>query len=130
MTTRSVFSMLLLTLPLTLSIGCSGESGDDDDDDDDTTPTETPVVDCSGTIPTFSEVTIWPACTSCHASDLSGASRSGAPPDINFDVYTSAKDYATLAVAEVDSGSMPIGGSVEQSQKDSLRKWAQCGTPE
>lgn len=129
MTTRSVLSMLLLTLPLALSTACSGESGDDEDDDD-TTPTEVPTVDCSGTVPTFSEVTIWPACTSCHASDLSGASRSGAPPGIDFDVYTSAKEYATLAVAEVESGSMPLGGSVETSQKDSLKKWAQCGTPE
>lgn len=99
------------------------------EDDDDTTP----LVDCeTATIPTFSEVTIWPKCTNCHASTLAGSDRGGAPPGIDYDVYASAVQYADLAVEEVEEGAMPYpdGSGVTAEEKQSLYAWAECGTPE
>lgn len=88
-------------------------------------------IDCaSADVPAFADVSIWPSCTGCHASTLEGADREGAPVNINFDVYETAKTYADDASNEVAEGGMPPSGSVTEEQKQSLYTWAQCGTPE
>jgi uncharacterized membrane protein len=90
-------------------------------------------VDCeTATVPTFSEVSIWPKCTNCHASTLTGGDRQGAPEGINFDNYADAVAHADKALDEVDEGAMPIPDAsiVTEEEKQSLAAWVECGTPE
>ena len=92
----------------------------------------TPTVDCSTvTIPKYSELTIWPTCTSCHASTASGSKREDAPGDVNFDSYAAAQASAAKAAATVNGGSMPPSGEAQPTadQKAALYAWALCGTP-
>jgi hypothetical protein len=106
-------------------VGCSSDSGDDSGDSRDP-------VDCStGAIPTFSSLD-FSTCTGCHSSELSGSARDGAPSDINFDVYASAKTHASHAVSEIDEGAMPPSSLPKPSQAvvDAIARWAACGTPE
>jgi len=126
MTMRRWVSVLTLALPMALFVGCGTEG------DDDTPSGDEPVVDCTGTVPTYSEVTMWPACTSCHSSALSGGDRGGAPPGINYDTYAGAKANAALGVSEVYEGAMPYpdGSGVTDEQKTAFYTWAKCGTPE
>lgn len=126
MTVTTFARLSLLLAPLALISACSG--GDDDD-----TTSPTPSVDCTTvTVPTFAEVSIWPKCTSCHASTLSGGDRAGAPPGIDYDVYASAKQYAELGMEEVEEGAMPLPGAptATEEEKQSFYTWVQCGTPE
>ena len=106
-------------IPARLMLGCAEE--------------ETPEIDCStASVPHFSEVSIWPKCTNCHASTLTGADRFGAPVGIDYDTYDTAVQYADLAMEEVAEGAMPYpdGTGVTEAEKTSLYTWVQCGTPE
>lgn len=88
-------------------------------------------VDCKTvTVPSYAAMTAWKDCTSCHAATLSGASRAGAPPDINFDNYADAVADADRALSEVESGSMPPGGKIAAADKTQIINWASCDTPE
>lgn len=93
---------------------------------------ELPEVDCAAApVPKFSEMSaVWAKCTSCHSSTLTGPARSGAPVGYDYDVYASAKAEATEAAAEVFAGTMPIGTTMTDAEKDQLYRRAQCGTPE
>jgi len=88
--------------------------------------------DCPETVPTYGELTIWPLCTVCHASSLSGSARQGAPANVNFDTYAAAARAASEAVVEVTAGRMPPPGQTQPTsdQTTALEQWAQCGTPE
>lgn len=88
--------------------------------------------DCSATIPTYSELTIWPLCTVCHSSSLSGSARQGAPSNVNFDTYAAAARAAGEAVTEVTAGRMPPSGETQPTSAETaaLEQWAQCGSPE
>ncbi len=92
-----------------------------------------PAIDCStATVQKYSELTIWPICTNCHASTKTGAARNMAPETVNFDSYNSAKASATRAAIRVNIGTMPPAGGTSTpsaEQKAALVNWAQCGTP-
>ena len=89
-----------------------------------------PTVDCANvTVPTYEELTIWPACTSCHASNLTGAWRRGAPEGVDFDTYQGAVDEAEDAAIEVNIGNMPFTGTITDQQMNDFFAWAMCGTP-
>jgi uncharacterized membrane protein len=92
-----------------------------------------PTVDCSQvTIPTYSQLTIWPLCTSCHSSAASGGARHGAPGGVNYDTYDSARAAASIAASTVNSGIMPGSGqpAPTEEQKSALFAWALCGSPQ
>jgi hypothetical protein len=58
-------------------------------------PEETlPAADCSRTVPTCAQLTIWPPCTSCHSSALTGAARRKAPAGVDFDSFAAAGSQA------------------------------------
>lgn len=102
---------------------CGADDGSDEGD--------LPQIDCTTTtVPKFAEVTIWPRCTNCHASTLTGGDRAGAPEGVDFDVYESAVEHAEHAMEEVHEGKMPIGDDATEEEKQSLYAWAQCETPE
>ncbi|MGC4065950.1 MAG: hypothetical protein QM784_15130 [Polyangiaceae bacterium] len=118
------------TLAMGLFVGATVVGCSSDDNSDSSSSLDS--VDCStGEIPTFSSLD-FSKCTGCHSSTLSGAARDGAPSDINFDVYASAKTHATHAVGELDEGAMPPSSLPKPSQAvvDAIVKWAACGTPE
>lgn len=111
---------LSIALVAGLSLGC----GDD--------PPAAPLVDCTQVTPQkYSAMTIWPLCTSCHSSALSGTARMMAPAGTNFDTYAAAMSKAAVAATRVNAGQMPPAGKPQPSaeQKAALLAWASCGTP-
>ena len=93
---------------------------------------EAPTVDCTTvTVPTYSQLTIWPLCTTCHSSALTGAARKKAPTTINLDSFAGAQFVAYKSAAEVHSGSMPEASQPQptEEQKTALYTWAACGAP-
>lgn len=90
-------------------------------------------VDCTQVhTPKYSEMTAWARCTTCHSSAVTGASRAGAPPDINFDKYDDAVADADRALSEVEEGAMPPAGNpgLSAAEKDQIIHWASCDTPQ
>lgn len=91
-----------------------------------------PTVDCSKvTAPKYSELTIWPLCTSCHATTATGQARRSAPGGVNYDTYLAAVPQAESGAAQVNAGNMPPSHDPQPTaaQKDALFAWAMCGTP-
>jgi len=122
--THPRFNHLSLLLMLAVGAGCgSGSSA---------TTSTLSGADCSQSVPTYSELTIWPLCTVCHSSSLSGSARQGAPANVNFDSYAAAARAAGEAVTEVSAGRMPPSGETQPASAETaaLEQWAQCGTPE
>lgn len=92
---------------------------------------ELPEVDCTMVTPqTYSQLAIISVCTGCHSSQLSGASRNGAPGDVDYDTFAEAKAGAEEGAAEVFGGDMPPGGGVNEADKQAFYEWALCGTPQ
>jgi len=93
---------------------------------------ETPTIDCTAvTVPKYSELTILPLCTSCHASTVTGSARERAPTNVNLDSYAAAVAEASRSAADVNGGVMPPSNQPQPSeqQKTALYAWALCGTP-
>ena len=115
---RLVGFSLILCAGLTL--GCGGDDP------------PAPLVDCTTVTPKkYSELSIWPLCTSCHSSALSGTARMMAPIGTNFDTFDAARMKAGLAASRAKIGQMPPAGAAQPTaaQKDDLAAWATCGTP-
>jgi cytochrome c5 len=95
-----------------------------------------PVVNCSAVqpVPAFSQVQVFQSvCTNCHSSSKTGATRNGAPAEINFDQYSSAFAHAEQAAIEVNVGAMPPEFAMitlTDVQKATLFNWAMCGAPQ
>lgn len=76
---------------------------------------------------------IGPKCLNCHASELSGGARNGAPDGVNFDTYESAKQFANRiiqrAVVQMD---MPPNPSLvlDDEEKQALKNWMTLEFPE
>lgn len=88
-----------------------------------------PDVDCSGTVPKFSEVTALEKCSTCHSSEVSGSARRGAPSSVNYNTESAANAKAEDAASEVYGGDMPpsnSGISLSEDEKQALYKWALC----
>ncbi len=69
-------------------------------------------------------------CVRCHASDKQGAARNGAPVGFDYDSYAGAVATADRANAQIQSGSMPVGGSLTVEEKGLFQAWLDQGTPE
>jgi uncharacterized membrane protein len=80
----------------------------------------------------FGEAFFVKYCTHCHARDLTGASRIGAPDAINLD---RPEDVATwrakiLKVAATGgNNSMPPSGQTPSQERARLAEWLNCGGP-
>lgn len=107
---------------LTAASGCGGDDG---------YGTGVPDVDCSQPVPTFAEVLAFPrTCNSCHTVDIADDDpRRDAPAGMNFDVLSSAQQYAEQAAVTVNEGTMPPSGALSFNDRDALFLWALCGTP-
>lgn len=81
---------------------------------------------------TFSQVTLFAKCRTCHSSTLSGDARSNATVGVDFDVYESARTQAVLAQRYVSLGLMPPperNTPATDAEKAGLDEWIACGTP-
>lgn len=109
--------LLFVSLVLVAPIACTGSSSTQ--------------VDCkTASVPKFADMKAWDKCTSCHATTLTGASRAGAPSDINYDNYDDAVADADRAQSEVEAGAMPPGGGLTSAERDQIVVWASCDTPQ
>lgn len=103
--------------------GGSGSQGDGD----------LPNIECPDPVPTFSELTAFPKCVTCHDSKKLGAARKKALLGWDFDTYDGAQMRAEKIAEWVFKGYMPPDDSgitlTEQEEQD-LYAWALCGTPE
>lgn len=83
--------------------------------------------------PSFAEVSAFQVCVNCHSSSKLGADRNGSPPNVNFDTYDAAAQNAQRAANQVARGTMPPPEKPEFSltpaQRETLKKWAECGAP-
>ena len=61
-------------------------------------------------------------CVSCHGTTVANGG-------IRLDGYTNAKNNASLANAMIQSGRMPIGGSLTAAEKQLFQSWVNAGTP-
>lgn len=74
-------------------------------------------------------------CLACHASNLSGGARNGAPSGVNWDTFGAAKQSGAKAVKRaVELGNMPPNFSplpkLNDEQKLALQTWQMLGFPE
>ena len=76
------------------------------------------------------EVLFTEHCTSCHTSALSGADRQDAPTDIDFDAYETARQDPTGTWTQVHLGAMPPAGALSADDKETIRVWYACETPQ
>ncbi|MEZ4449058.1 MAG: hypothetical protein R3B09_06200 [Nannocystaceae bacterium] len=123
MTTLKILTTLILSLAFTAGLACDreGEEGEGD---------ELPQVDCaSATVPRFDEMSVWNSCVGCHSSKLSGAGRSGAPSDFNYDSHEAALFDPFETAEVVVEGEMPPGGGLSAADRELINTWAQCGAP-
>ena len=84
-----------------------------------------------GDCTTYAQVTIWPKCTTCHSSRLTGSARMDATDGVNFDSYEAAKMKGQDAQVWVSTGLMPPEGHPQptDAEKASLKDWVDCGMP-
>jgi uncharacterized membrane protein len=108
-----------LALTAVLGAGCSSSNDPAPDN-----------IDCSGTPPTFEQVTAFTKCATCHDSSKTGAARVKAPANINFDTATAAEASVDKAVSELMKGDMPprdSGVTLTDAEKQKVYEWAMCG---
>lgn len=122
-------SWLSLGLLLAAAVACGGEDESAEEGEE-----ELPVIDCAtvAAVPTFSQVTAFTKCVTCHHSMKTGVDRQAAPPDDNFDTYEAAFPKAEEAAHEVFEGEMPPATSMltlTEPEKQQLYEWAICGAP-
>lgn len=65
-------------------------------------------------------------CVTCHGSMVMGASRGGAPADANYDVAATVKASALDMYGRILDGSMPPGGTLTETEKESIRVYLAC----
>ncbi|MBI9092104.1 MAG: hypothetical protein JEZ12_23070 [Desulfobacterium sp.] len=56
-------------------------------------------------------------CLRCHSITKAGGERNGAPLTVNFDTYENVVNLADRANARIQSGTMPPGGGIPDSDR-------------
>ena len=70
-------------------------------------------------------------CTGCHAEDLSGSARKGAPTAVNLDSFAAAAAHADRSNIRLQNNSMPPGGTgASAEQRDVFDCWLRGGAQE
>ncbi len=92
-----------------------------------------PLGDCpDGAEVTYADVEVLFSehCNSCHSSELTGADRQDAPAAYDFDTYTLASEHPSMTWTEVNLGHMPPSTTLSDDDKETIRVWYACETPE
>jgi mono/diheme cytochrome c family protein len=69
-------------------------------------------------------------CITCHSSELTGADRQDAPAAYDYDTYAAAIEHPTMTWTEVNLGHMPPNAALSDDDKETIRVWYACETPE
>ena len=77
----------------------------------------------------FGETFFSDHCLGCHASDLVGLDRHGAPTNMNWDSYPDVVKFSTNIRDQVVRSLMPPGTFVPPEEVDQLLQWIACGAP-
>ena len=124
-----------LTLPLALLMACQpgpapATPAVGDTDTDTGSLVEEPL-DCPESLAwsTAAAPLLLSQCASCHGSQREGASRYGAPEDVNLDTPADASMNGERALARLRTGDMPPAANVPAHQTDRLEQWLACGGP-
>lgn len=139
----TVFMLILVTMGLASSCGKSNDDGGEKDPYTNEMPpiTNKPVsVPTSANCPKGTKITyanfgaifIGNYCTSCHASELTGAERYGAPTGSDFETYKLLAVHLAGVKSKAGSGktAMPPGDQVPAEERKLLDEWIDCGAPE
>ena len=106
--------------------GCSAsnESSSNDDEDDDSSDDESAELNLLGGT-TYSDIKdIFESnCVSCHGEEPTDN-------DIKLNTYDNVKDNAEAALASIEDGSMPQGGSLDDSDKEAIQAFIEDGLKE
>lgn len=102
-----------------VAVGC-GSDGGDNTVDLGTCPTNSDAQQMAGSNLVTSK------CVTCHSSQLSGAARGGAPAGADYDVAATVKAEATEMYGKILDGSMPPGGTLTETEKESIRVYLAC----
>ena len=76
------------------------------------------------------EVLFTDKCVSCHSTELTGADRQNAPAGYDYDSYAAAIEHPTMTWTEVNLGHMPPSAALSDDDKETIRGWYACETPE
>lgn len=66
-------------------------------------------------------------CLGCHSDSRQGSDRKGAPVSVNFDTYEDIVAWADNAGRRIQSGTMPPGGGISDTDRALFRKWTDEG---
>ena len=69
-------------------------------------------------------------CIGCHATYRTGAERNGAPIGVDFNNHDVASESAEGANTRIQSGNMPVGGTLTDEEKSLFQEWIDDGVPE
>jgi uncharacterized membrane protein len=69
-------------------------------------------------------------CLACHSAASQGASRNGAPVNVNFDTYQSIVNFSGEALSRIQSGIMPPTGQIPENDRAVFQQWVMSGMPE
>ncbi len=67
------------------------------------------------------------SCTMCHASDLQGADRNGAPTGIDIETYSGVVEWVERCNARIQAGSMPPVGGLASTDRELFQTWIDQG---
>ena len=78
----------------------------------------------------FAREFVMTSCLTCHSASTEGPARLMAPAGLDFDMLDEIKDEADEVYHEVVvEKAMPVGGGIEQADRDKFGVWLSCGTP-
>jgi len=66
-------------------------------------------------------------CTMCHASDLQGADRNGAPTGTDLETYSGVVEWVERSNARIQAGSMPPFGGLASTDRELFQTWIDQG---
>lgn len=121
---RAVTLVVLLVLGALVCLGC----------DDGTGPWRPPATSSCAhqlTYEGFGDGFVRNNCRGCHASQLVGVARHGAPDGVSFDTLDDVRAHAPrmLDRATGPAPSMPPAGGPSDEERQLFREWLACGAP-
>ena len=62
-------------------------------------------------------------CTMCHALNIQGADRQGAPVGVDLDTYQRAMEWSERSNMRIQGGTMPPSGGLSSYDRSLFQKW-------
>jgi len=62
-------------------------------------------------------------CTVCHAQNIQGADRQGAPVGVDLDTFQAVVEWAERSNVRIQGGTMPPAGGLSDFDRSLFQKW-------